>query len=80
MQNMQVDQAQYQLLRTIRERPIEELDKRSQAANKTAGRQRAFDPISLPKAGEYLRSRHSRKPIKGPPVEVRSLPPVWSVP
>lgn len=72
MQNMQVDHAQYQLLRTIRERPVEELDKRFHAANKTIGRQRAFDPISLPKPGDYLHNRHSRSSTaKGPPVSVR---------
>lgn len=72
MQNMQVDQGQYNLLRTMRERPLEELDKRLHAANKTAGRQRAFDPVSLPKPGDHLRNRLSKKPVKGPPVAVRT--------
>lgn len=72
MQNMQVEVGQYNLLRTMRERPLEELDKRLQAANKTAGRLRAFDPISLPKPGDHLRNRHSKNPAMGPPVAVRA--------
>lgn len=75
MQNMQVDAGQYNLLRTMRERPLEELDKRLHAANKTAGRQRAFDPISLPKPGDHLRNRNSKNTAMGPPVSVRQLLP-----
>jgi hypothetical protein len=70
---MYVDAGQYHLLRTMRERPQDELDKRFHAANKAAGRQRAFDPISLPKPGERLRNRNAKHSVNGPPVAVRGL-------
>lgn len=74
MQNLNVDIGQFQLLRALRDRSTtpEELEKRLAAAHKSGSKApRAFDPISLPKQGDRLRSRAAKHAAMGPPIEVR---------
>ena len=75
VQNNFVDTAQYQLLSMLAERPQDELDKRLGHAIKVAFRNRAFDPLSLPKPGERIApSAMVKRGREGPPVTVRYSP------
>jgi hypothetical protein len=70
MQNMMVDQQQHEMLLLMRENTPDELEKWFQAAQKTAGKHRAFDPITLPEPGNPLQNRKMKNPSMGPPVVV----------
>ena len=79
LQNLNVDIGQFQLLRALRDRssPPEDLERRLAAAHKGGSKApRAFDPVTLPKPGDRLRSRGVKHAAMGPPVEVRPPPPL----
>eukprot|EP00892_Ulva_mutabilis_P004363 jgi/Ulvmu1/2299/UM013_0146.1 len=70
--NLNVDIGQFQLLRALRDSsmPPEELERRLAAAHKTGSKApRAFDPVTLPKQGDRLRSRGIKHTAMGPPIE-----------